>query len=110
MGKAKWLPAIALSAVAPNTIVKVTVAGHDLIVLKLDGEIVAYDDRCPHEFAPLSEGDLESGVIVCARHLWEFEARTGVHISRINRPDNNLKVIPVRLRGGQIEVDLSVLG
>jgi toluene monooxygenase system ferredoxin subunit len=109
MAKAVWRPAIAASEVPPMRIVKVTVEGVDLILLNVEGDIVAYHDRCPHEFAPLSEGALEEDVIVCARHLWEFETRTGVHVSRINRPDNNLKPAPVRVKRHMVEVDISAL-
>ena len=100
---------MAVSEIPPMRIVKVTVQKRDLILLNVEGEIVAYWDRCPHEFAPLSEGTIEDDVIVCARHLWEFEVRTGVHISRVNRPDNNLKLVPVRIKKRMVEVDISAL-
>ena len=86
------------------------VAGLNLIVLKVDKELFAYADRCPHEGHRLSLGKLEAGVLICAKHLWEFEVRTGKHISRIHRPECNLKPLAVRVVGELVEVDVSGAG
>lgn len=39
---------------------------------KLDGGIVALDDRCPHRWAPPSRGWIESDDIVCGYHGFQF--------------------------------------
>ena len=51
-------------------------------------------------------GQIESGVIVCQRHFWEFEADTGKHITRIERPNCNLVRYDVRIDGGEVFVDV----
>ncbi|CAM9980802.1 unnamed protein product [Ectocarpus fasciculatus] len=51
--------------------------GEGLVVWKdpKDGGWKAFADRCPHRWAPLSEGrvDQESGRLQCIYHGWEFE-------------------------------------
>lgn len=51
--------------------------GDDLVVWKepLTGEWRAFVDRCPHRWAPLSEGrvDQRTGRLQCVYHGWEFE-------------------------------------
>lgn len=42
-----------------------------------DGTPVALDDRCPHRWAPLSEGRVEGDQIVCAYHGMRFGADGG---------------------------------
>jgi nitrite reductase/ring-hydroxylating ferredoxin subunit len=34
----------------------------------------AFEDRCPHRLAPLSEGRVEAdGTLLCAYHAWRFD-------------------------------------
>jgi nitrite reductase/ring-hydroxylating ferredoxin subunit len=49
-------------------------------------------------------------VLICAKHLWEFDVRTGEHISRVRRPQHDLRPIPVRTVGEDVEVDVSAFG
>jgi toluene monooxygenase system ferredoxin subunit len=57
------------------------VAGRPVVLVKLDGRVHAFDDRCPHLGQPLSAGTLEGGVLTCNAHLYSFDARTGVGIN-----------------------------
>ncbi|CAN0379565.1 unnamed protein product, partial [Hapterophycus canaliculatus] len=51
--------------------------GEALVVWKDpgDGGWKAFADRCPHRWAPLSEGrvDQKTGRLQCIYHGWEFE-------------------------------------
>jgi len=49
----------------------------EVLVLKVDGQIRAYDGICPHQSASLVEGELEAGVLTCRVHEWQFDALTG---------------------------------
>ena len=74
----------------------------DVLLCNLDGVLVAYEDRCPHLASRLSEGVLsEDGVLTCAAHEWEFDARTGCGI---NPASARLHCYPVRLDGMKIFV------
>lgn len=48
-----------------------------IAVYLVDGNYYAIDDVCPHEFAFLSEGYCEDGVIECPLHQARFDVRTG---------------------------------
>ena len=86
----------------------IEVGGHKLLVLRADGEVMTYRDACPHEgFALSVHGERQDFVIVCNKHLWEFDTATGEHISRLPRPECNLKRYPTRVVGGMVEVELS---
>ncbi len=53
--------------------VGVTVLGEALVVWRSsDGQVVAAPDRCPHREAPLSEGTVRDGCLVCPYHGWTF--------------------------------------
>jgi nitrite reductase/ring-hydroxylating ferredoxin subunit len=48
-----------------------------LCVVKLDGELYALADSCPHRGVPLSDGFLDGGTVGCRRHGLRFDVRTG---------------------------------
>ncbi|HYB56550.1 MAG TPA: Rieske (2Fe-2S) protein [Alphaproteobacteria bacterium] len=104
---ANWQPVMRLAELAEGGITKASVGGADLILLKCGDDVMAYEDACPHEAHPLSQGELEGDVLICSKHLWEFEIRTGKHISRLDRPETSLSRFPVRIVAGAIEVDLA---
>jgi nitrite reductase/ring-hydroxylating ferredoxin subunit len=105
-----WRPAIAVSELSEDRFHPAAPGGHKVIVLRAEGQIVAYRDACPHEgFALSQNGERQDFVIVCNKHLWEFDAATGEHISRIPRPQCNLKRYPTREAGGMVEVDVSAV-
>jgi nitrite reductase/ring-hydroxylating ferredoxin subunit len=76
----------------------------ELVVVKLDGEIRAFANRCPHQGGPLGRGQLKDGVIWCPWHLWQFDARTG----RARFPEGYTRAAsyPVKIEDGQILVDI----
>ncbi|MHB8727127.1 MAG: non-heme iron oxygenase ferredoxin subunit [Casimicrobiaceae bacterium] len=49
-----------------------------IAVYLVDGQYYAVDDICTHEFAFLSEGYCEGGVIECPLHQARFDVRTGI--------------------------------
>lgn len=105
-----WRPALAANRISDDGIHAGNAGGHKVILLRVDGEVVAYRDACPHEGFPLSiTGEREDRVLVCNKHLWEFDLPGGEHISRLPRPQCNLKRYPTRLVDGVVEVDVSAV-
>jgi nitrite reductase/ring-hydroxylating ferredoxin subunit len=103
-----WQPAIAVNQLTNEGFHKAIAGTHPLIVLRADDQLVAYRDACPHEGHALStHGERLDFIIVCNKHLWEFDAATGEHISRVPRPQCNLKRYPTREVDGMVEVDVS---
>lgn len=78
-------------------------AGTRVLVVKLDGTIHAYEDRCAHLGVPLSEGSLEDGVLTCSAHRYQYDARTGCGK---NPASVRLRRFPVKVEEGQILVDI----
>ena len=59
----------------------VTVDGEVVLLVNVDGTVLAYSNRCPHQASALDEGDLDGETLTCAKHLWEFNAVTGCGIN-----------------------------
>ena len=47
------------------------------VVVLADGRSFVLEDRCPHDGGPLSDGFVEDGAVVCARHGWEIDPCSG---------------------------------
>lgn len=60
---------------------EVRVGGADLLVTRLGtGEVVAFAARCPHLATPLEGATLRDATLRCARHLYEYDVRTGENL------------------------------
>ena len=46
-------------------------------VCELDGAYHAFDDKCPHRAAALTGGEIAGELIVCPRHHFKFNLKTG---------------------------------
>jgi vanillate O-demethylase monooxygenase subunit len=66
--------AVALSRDVGEQPLRVKVLGRAWAVMRLDGELVAFADRCPHRLAPLSIGTNLGSRLRCGYHGWEFDA------------------------------------
>ena len=104
-GAGQWHRALALGELSAYGLHAAQVGGHNVVLLRVDGGLRAYRDACPHEGFSLSKhAQREDFVIVCNKHLWEFDAETGEHVSRVPRPQCNLTPYPVREADGFVEV------
>lgn len=53
---------------------------HPILLLRVNGELHALHDQCPHRRVSLSEsGYLDGDIIYCGRHHWGFKVSTGEH-------------------------------
>ena len=82
----------------------VRIRGIDVGLFRVEEEIHAMENRCPHAGDPLSEGSLETGIVTCGAHGWRFDVRTG------HRPEDGdgfpIPCFAVRVVDGCVEVDL----
>lgn len=76
----------------------------EVLLVKVHGQIRAYDGLCPHQSTPLIEGRFEDGVITCRSHEWQFDALTG---EGVNPRDTCLHRHDVRVVDGVIQVHLN---
>ena len=99
-----WHDIMPLGDLWIGDLVGVEVAGHQVLILNAEGEIRAYEDRCPHLSSPLSEGVLDGKVLMCSTHLWEFDCLSG---AGINPASCGLSAYPVRVEDGTIQVGVA---
>lgn len=84
----------------------ITLMNHAIVLYrKVDGAPVALEDRCPHRWAPLSDGRVDGDNIVCPYHGFKFCPR-GQLVETPGKPStpgiSRAKVYPVIEREKQI--------
>jgi toluene monooxygenase system ferredoxin subunit len=78
--------------------------GVPIVLLNVDGNILAYRDRCPHQGVRLSRGRLEGTTLTCSAHQWTYDVQSGYGI---NPCHSTLEPVPVHVHGGQVWVRLT---
>jgi nitrite reductase/ring-hydroxylating ferredoxin subunit len=93
------------ASLAPGAMQGHVVGDVKVLLVNLDGAVVAYEDACPHRGVPLSWGLFEpvSGTLTCGMHLQQYDARTG---KGLNVRDVGLRRLPAKVDGGAIWVDV----
>jgi toluene monooxygenase system ferredoxin subunit len=81
----------------------IEVGDQALLLVRIGEQVYAYDDRCPHKRARLSQGSLTGTLLRCAAHAWEYDVTTGLGVNPRNVA---LRRLPVRVEGGSICVDV----
>jgi 3-phenylpropionate/trans-cinnamate dioxygenase ferredoxin subunit len=82
---------------------KVVELGNDqVLVVNVDGTILACDDICSHAYASLSEGDLNGAEIECPLHGSAFNLATGEALTP--PASDSIRVFQVRIDGSDVLV------
>jgi 3-phenylpropionate/trans-cinnamate dioxygenase ferredoxin subunit len=92
------------SLVPENTAVAVQAEGRNLVLVNLNGQFYALDDYCPHEGAPLSDGEIAGDEIVCPWHSSHFDIRTGR--VTMDPAESDIATYKVRVVGDALEVEI----
>jgi 3-phenylpropionate/trans-cinnamate dioxygenase ferredoxin subunit len=72
-----WTRACALSDLADETALAVTIDGEEVCLARSEGRVYALRDECSHAEFPLSRGEVANGTIECWLHGSRFCLATG---------------------------------
>ena len=73
----EWIKAGTLEDCPPGSLRSVMVGPEPVVLANVDGVFHAVRDRCSHEDLPLSDGELEGGILVCQYHGARFDVASG---------------------------------
>ncbi len=83
------------------------VAGVDVLMANVDGEVYAFRNACPVDGMTLEGGRLTpDGVLVCPWHNCAYDARSGTRID--HRGERGLAPVPIAVRDGELQVAVNV--
>ena len=99
-----WIEVISRDAVPEGDVIGVNVAGRDIALYGVDGEVFATDNVCTHGNARLCDGFLDGHEIECPLHQGKFDVRTGAAMCA--PLTEAVKTYPIRIEGQRVFVDL----
>lgn len=100
-----WIDAAAADAVPEEDVIAVAIAGKEVALYGVDGEVYATDNICTHGHARLCDGFLEGTEIECPLHQGKFDVRTGKAMCAPLTED--IRTYPVKIENGRVYVDMS---
>lgn len=89
-----WVDAMLLDDLWEGEMAGVRIDTTSVLLVNVDGDVHAYENRCPHQAWALDVGEFDGDRIICTRHLWEFDSRSG---AGINPADCRLKSFRCRV-------------
>lgn len=84
-------------------LVAVEVDGTAIAITVLDGELLAFQDTCPHAGCSLADGELEDTAVVCPCHFARFDVKSGAVLA--GSTTSGVATWSVRLTGDMLELD-----
>ena len=73
-----------------------------IALFNINGKIIAWDNRCPHRGASLSDGNISQKIIQCKFHLWEFDTKLECSIAN---HAIKIKSYPIKIKDGYVYLD-----
>jgi len=77
MSDSNWIDALAASALPADDVIGIELAGRDIALYSVEGEVYATDNVCTHGQARLCDGFLDGHEIECPLHQGKFDVRDG---------------------------------
>lgn len=91
---------------SPGSMKGVEIDGSPILLANIDGEVYAVANRCGDSPLPLEYSTLSGPTLICSWHGCEYDLRSGARVDSAG--GDRLRVYPVRLDAGQIQVAIGV--
>lgn len=99
-----WVDALSTDDLPEDDVKGVVVAGRDIAVYTVGGEVYATDNLCTHGHARLCDGFLDGHEIECPLHQGKFDVRNGQPTcAPVTEP---VRSYPIRLEGGRVYLQI----
>ncbi|MBE8158861.1 MAG: Rieske 2Fe-2S domain-containing protein [Betaproteobacteria bacterium] len=76
-------------------------AGEPIVVVRTGGKYYAVQGLCPHQEAPLEDGEVADGNITCCLHFWTWRLADGAPVEEAETP---LKTYALRVADGAVHL------
>jgi nitrite reductase/ring-hydroxylating ferredoxin subunit len=100
----QWVKVCAPDDLNNNDKLCTTIDGIPIVVCKVDDQLTAFQNSCPHAHLPLGDGDLTGATLICPYHGYAYNTITGKNIDF--EDEVPLAMMPVRTEDDNIEIQL----
>ncbi|OHB76734.1 MAG: hypothetical protein A2Z34_02760 [Planctomycetes bacterium RBG_16_59_8] len=80
----------------------VEVAGKAVALFRVDGDIHAIKNLCPHQGGPLADGMMDGKEVLCPWHEWRFDVVSG---NSSSVPRARVRTYNVKVEGEDVLLD-----
>jgi nitrite reductase/ring-hydroxylating ferredoxin subunit len=94
---------VPLSVLGDGDRAVVAIDGHEVALFRVDGDVHAFANECPHSGNPLADGEVAGTTLTCVYHLWRFDLETGACLAG----DAPATRYPTRVEEDHVLVDLA---
>ncbi len=100
---AEWLDIMRASELPLNTRKAIVVSGTPILILNYENTYYAIRNQCTHQDLPLSEGEVEGGIITCPFHGAQFCLKTG----EVKAPPafEDIETYPIRVHQDMLQIE-----
>jgi nitrite reductase (NADH) small subunit len=109
----RWTKVAAVGECPPGTAREVVVGDDVIALVNFEGEFYAIDGMCAHQGGPLANGELQRETVTCPWHGWQYDVRTGKHLTNpsIRQRQFNVRVVGNTIFiGGPLELEADCAG
>ena len=103
MAKVKYIKVLKCDDLEIGKSAIIEVGDKEIALFNYKGDYYAIDNVCPHRGAPLGEGRIEEGILICPNHEWRFELKSGWCPQN---PELSTEVYPIKVHEDKIYVRL----
>lgn len=72
-----WVRVADLDECPPGSLLDIEVKEESIVLVNIDGDLYALQNRCSHQDFPLSDGELDGDQLECMYHGARFDVCTG---------------------------------
>ena len=77
--------------------------GRQVCVARVNGQLSAMDNVCPHRGGPLGGGVIDDGKHICPWHVWQFDPATG---KSLHVPDAGVALYNLVIERDEVFVEI----
>lgn len=97
-----WITVGSAEAVTEDEPLSAKIGAQEVGIFRVEGELYAIEDVCPHAYALLSEGFVEGQTVECCLHGAIFDIPTGKCLKE--PAERDVRTYQVRQQGADIQV------
>ena len=98
-----WTPITKLDEITEGKLLLWEDDGYSLLMTQIAGQVICFENFCPHLGWPLDMSAVQEGLLICPHHGFKFDILSGTCPLA---SELSLRYFPVRLRNQLVEVRL----